>query len=165
MKATATDAEIKRAFRKQALECHPDKHKKSATAEEKEALALRFQQLTAVLEVLTSKVKRRRYDRYGRKTVHSDEGGRRAPFDFEDNPDDNFQEFFDNFFEHWEKQWNEAAQRGIMEAHDIWVNWLLMIATSSFIIVPICIVVSRHCSKQRRTAPPSLLLRRKSKKA
>jgi curved DNA-binding protein len=56
---TATDDEIKRAFRKLARKHHPDVNKDKATAEEK------FKQLNEAYEVLGDPEKRKKYDELG----------------------------------------------------------------------------------------------------
>jgi DnaJ-class molecular chaperone len=55
---TASDAELKRAYRKQALEWHPDRNK-SKEAESK------FKQINEAYEVLSDSQKRAAYDQYG----------------------------------------------------------------------------------------------------
>src|SRR4249920_408711 len=56
---TATDDEIKKAFRKLARKYHPDVNKDKATAEEK------FKQLNEAYEVLGDPEKRKKYDELG----------------------------------------------------------------------------------------------------
>ena len=56
---TATDAEIKSAYRKKAKECHPDLHQHDKTAED------RFKELNEANEVLSDADKRARYDQFG----------------------------------------------------------------------------------------------------
>ena len=56
---TATDAEIKSAYRKKAKECHPDLHPNDHTAEE------RFKELSEANEVLSDADRRSRYDQFG----------------------------------------------------------------------------------------------------
>ena len=56
---TATDAEIKSAYRKKAKECHPDLHPNDHTAEE------RFKELSEANEVLRDADRRSRYDQFG----------------------------------------------------------------------------------------------------
>jgi len=61
----ASDEEIKRAFRKLAFQCHPDRNREPG-AEEK------FKEINEAYQVLSDPEKRTRYDRYGRADV---EGG------------------------------------------------------------------------------------------
>ena len=56
---TASDSEIKSAYRKKAKECHPDLHPDDKTAEE------RFKELNEANEVLSDADKRSKYDQYG----------------------------------------------------------------------------------------------------
>jgi len=61
---TATDDEIKKAYRKLALRYHPDKNK-AANAEEK------FKEVAEAYEVLSDKSKREVYDKYGEDGLKS----------------------------------------------------------------------------------------------
>lgn len=66
---TASDDEIKKAYRKLALKYHPDKNK-SPQAEE------RFKEVTEAYEVLSDKKKRDVYDQYGEDGLKDNmEGG------------------------------------------------------------------------------------------
>ncbi len=56
----ASAAEIKSAYRKQALEWHPDKHK-----DQKEAAEKRFKEINEAYQVLSDDQKRGAYDQYG----------------------------------------------------------------------------------------------------
>ena len=56
---SASDAEIKSAYRKKAKECHPDLHPNDKGAEE------RFKELNEANEVLSDPDKRSRYDQFG----------------------------------------------------------------------------------------------------
>jgi len=69
--------EIKKAYRKLALEYHPDRNKGSKDAEE------RFKEVTQAYEVLKDSEKRAAYDRYGEQGLRGGRAG--APgFDFSD---------------------------------------------------------------------------------
>ena len=56
----ASAEEIKKAYRKQALEWHPDKHK-----EEKEAAEKRFKEINEAYQILSDSQKRSAYDQFG----------------------------------------------------------------------------------------------------
>ena len=56
---TATDAELKAAFRKSAMQCHPDRHPGDKQAE------TRFKELNEAYQHLSDAQKRAAYDRYG----------------------------------------------------------------------------------------------------
>ena len=65
---TATEMEIKKAYRKLAMEYHPDRN----SAPEAEA---RFKEITEAYEVLRDPEKRAMYDRYGKAGVGAGAGG------------------------------------------------------------------------------------------
>ncbi len=86
----ATEAEIKKAYRKMAIKYHPDKNQGDKTAEEK------FKEISQAYEVLSDKNKRTQYDQYGHaaftsggRSTHGFGGG------FHD-PRDVFSQFFGN---------------------------------------------------------------------
>ncbi len=66
---TATEVEIKRAYRKMALKYHPDKNPDDPEAEEK------FKQAAEAYEVLSDPEKRSRYDQFGHAGVNGSGGG------------------------------------------------------------------------------------------
>ena len=88
----ATDAEIKKAYRKLAKENHPDLHPDDKAAE------TRFKEINEAYEVLSDSGKRSRYDQFGFAGVDPSYGGggggfSGAGFDFGDLGD-----IFDSFF-------------------------------------------------------------------
>ncbi len=66
---SADEAEIKKAYRKMALQYHPDKNPDDKKAEEK------FKEAAEAYEVLSDADKRARYDRYGHAGVSQNGGG------------------------------------------------------------------------------------------
>ncbi|MBK7948724.1 MAG: molecular chaperone DnaJ [Deltaproteobacteria bacterium] len=65
----ASENELKKAYRKLAMECHPDRHPDDPAAEE------RFKQLSEAYSVLSDPDKRGRYDRFGHAGVGGPGGG------------------------------------------------------------------------------------------
>lgn len=111
---SATADELKKAYRKQALEWHPDRHK-----DNKEAAEKRFKEINEAYQVLGDAKKRQSYDQFGHAAFsqgggstgnpftggfggrqggpftysYSTSGGQGMPFDFGD-PFDIFEQFF-----------------------------------------------------------------------
>lgn len=69
IKRNATQADIKSAYRKKALQYHPDKNPGDPTAEEK------FKEAAEAYEVLGNEDKRARYDQFGHAGVEGSAGG------------------------------------------------------------------------------------------
>ena len=65
----ATAAEIKKAYRKKAIEHHPDKNPDDSTAEEK------FKKAAEAYEILSDPNKKARYDQYGHQAFEGGGGG------------------------------------------------------------------------------------------
>lgn len=93
---TATDAEIKSAYRKLAIKYHPDKHVDDSEADKKDAEE-KFKEAAEAYEVLSDKQKRQRYDQFGHAGMGGASGfGGGAGFDMNDI----FSQFGD-LFESW----------------------------------------------------------------
>ncbi len=107
---TATQDEIKKAFRKLAVKYHPDKNKGNKEAEEK------FKELNEANEVLSDKEKRKKYDELGENwkyyqqsgggdqdfdwSRYANQGGRQTQYTYEGDFGDTFGESgFSDFFE------------------------------------------------------------------
>ncbi len=83
----ATEAEIKKAYRKMALKYHPDKNPDDKSAEDK------FKEAAEAYEILSNAQKRSRYDQYG----HAGVGGNGGFGGGGMNMDDIFSQFGDIF--------------------------------------------------------------------
>ncbi len=89
---TATADEIKKAYRKKAIQYHPDKNPGDKTAEEK------FKEAAEAYEVLSDPEKKARYDRFGHAGVGGAAGGG-GGYGGGMNMDDIFDQFGDIFGE------------------------------------------------------------------
>ncbi|MFP5245045.1 MAG: DnaJ C-terminal domain-containing protein [Thermoanaerobaculia bacterium] len=76
VKKTATEAEIKKAYRELAKKYHPDKNKGNKEAEN------RFKEISEAYAVLSDKEKREQYDRLGREAFGPGGANPFAGFDF-----------------------------------------------------------------------------------
>src|SRR3972149_1761648 len=72
---SATKEEIKKAYRKQALEWHPDRHK-----DEKEAAERRFKEINEAYQILSDSQKRSAYDQFGHEAFAPGGGFRGGGF-------------------------------------------------------------------------------------
>lgn len=86
---TADEETIKKAYRKQAMQYHPDRNPGDKVAEEK------FKECAEAYEILSNADKRARYDRYGHAGVDPNMGG--GGFSGGMNMDDIFSQFGDVF--------------------------------------------------------------------
>lgn len=92
---TASEQEIKKAFRKLAMEYHPDRNK-NAGAEEK------FKEINEAYEVLSDPQKREKYDKFGHSAFDGSQGGFSGGFqgfeEFNFGSFGGFEDIFSSFF-------------------------------------------------------------------
>lgn len=107
---TATEDEIKSAYRKLAMKYHPDRNQGDKEAEEK------FKEIAEAYEVLSDKNKRSMYDQYGHEGLRGGfpGGGFHDPFDiFREVFGSGFGSIFTDFFgERSESRGRRSQQRG-----------------------------------------------------
>lgn len=100
---TATDEEIKKAYRKLARKYHPDLNPNDKQAEQK------FKEINEANEVLTNPESRKKYDKYGKDWKHGEEmeNARRQQSSYSDGSsafsgdafsDGDYSDFFESFF-------------------------------------------------------------------
>jgi len=73
---SASNDEIKKAYRKQALEWHPDKH----TGSDKEAAEKRFKEINEAYQILSDREKKSAYDQFGHDAFTPGGSARGNPF-------------------------------------------------------------------------------------
>jgi molecular chaperone DnaJ len=89
LQKNATAAEIKKGYRKKAIEFHPDKNPDDTSAEEK------FKEAAEAYEILSDDNKKARYDQYGHQAFEGGQGGGYGGGGM--NMDDIFSQFGDIF--------------------------------------------------------------------
>jgi len=87
----ATDAEIKKSYRKLAMKHHPDRNPDNKEAEEK------FKEVQKAYEILSDSKKKAAYDQFGHAGVDSNMGGGAGPGGF-GGFGDVFEDIFENIF-------------------------------------------------------------------
>jgi molecular chaperone DnaJ len=87
---TATETDVKAAFRKQAMACHPDRHPGDTQAEH------RFKEVNEAYEVLKDPDKRAAYDRFGHAAFEHGTGG--GPAGFSADFGTTFSDLFEGIF-------------------------------------------------------------------
>lgn len=111
---TATEDEIKKAYRTQAFKYHPDRNPGDKAAEEK------FKQINAAYEVLGDKTKRAQYDRYGSSSYTAYENQNESAYGGYGQQEDAFYQWFNSAFQ--ESQRRQAGQRQT-QYDDAWTEF------------------------------------------
>ena len=111
----ATDAEIKRAFRKLAQKHHPDVNKGDSTSEQK------FKEVNLAYEILSDKKKRQQYDQFGFAGGPGSGGGPGGGFGGFDPSSfsGNFSDIFETFFGGAAPGASRSKKRGPRPGNDI----------------------------------------------
>ena len=111
----ASEEDIRRAFRRKAMEFHPDRNK-NPDAEDK------FKEINEAYQVLSDRQKRTQYDRFGRAGVGTGAQGGGSPFDgFHDFG--GFGDIFDSFFGGASTRAARAPRRGGDLQHQVTLSF------------------------------------------
>lgn len=102
---SATDRQIKKAFRKLALQYHPDKNKEKG-AEDK------FREIAEAYDVLSDEDKRKKYDMYGHQAFSDGGSGHASGHGFEGQQGFNFNDFFKQFDEQFQSHEGHFSNEG-----------------------------------------------------
>lgn len=102
---SASEEDLKKAYRKAALRYHPDRNPGDTAAEEK------FKELSEAYHVLSDADKRAQYDRYGHAAFEQTGTGFPSGFDFSHHFEDLFGDIFGDFFGRREHRYR-GPQRG-----------------------------------------------------
>ncbi|SFL52601.1 molecular chaperone DnaJ [Legionella jamestowniensis DSM 19215] len=130
---SASNAEIKKAYRKLAMKYHPDRNSNDKEAEEK------FKDIQSAYAVLSDSQKRAAYDRFGHAGVDPSMGGHGGFGGFGDV----FEDIFENIFSGGRGRGQSRAQRGA----DLQVN-VQMTLEEAALGKQIEITVPRHVACQ-----------------
>ena len=87
----ASEADIKKAYRKLAMQFHPDRNQGDAAAEQK------FKELSEAYQVLSDAEKRATYDQFGHAAFEGAGGGPGGGFDYQSSFADVFDDLFGEF--------------------------------------------------------------------
>lgn len=121
---TATEAEIKSAFRKQAKTCHPDLHPGDKEAE------ARFKELNEAAEVLTDADKRAKYDQYGHAAFDPSMGGQDPFAGF--SGFGGFSDIFDSMFGGGFGSTSQRSANGPVNGNDLRYSMTLTFEEAAF---------------------------------
>lgn len=109
---TASESDIKKAYRKLARKYHPDLNPNDATANKK------FQQINEANEVLSDPEKRKKYDKYGKDWKHAEEMERAGKQQGQQRQwsggqsEDDFSDFFESMFGQQGRRSSQTKFRG-----------------------------------------------------
>tara|TARA_B100000686_G_scaffold285450_1_gene309626 strand:+ start:2522 stop:3613 length:1092 start_codon:yes stop_codon:yes gene_type:complete len=118
----ASDDDVRRAFRKKAMEFHPDRNKDPSAGEH-------FREVNEAYQVLSDKSTRRQYDQFGHAGVSGNSSGSRNAEDFSDIFG-GFGDIFDAFF--GGDSFGTASQTRVRPGNDLEAHLIIDFASAAF---------------------------------
>jgi molecular chaperone DnaJ len=114
----ANDEEIKKAYRRLAIQYHPDRNPGDRQAEEK------FKEVNEAYQVLSDADKRSQYDRFGHAAFQGPQGGGGfGGFDFSQGFEDVFSDIFGDFFGTGRGRSRSRSRRGDDLRYDLEIDF------------------------------------------
>jgi len=107
---------IKKAFRKLAMQCHPDRHPGDSAAEK------RFREINEAYDILKDDQKRAAYDRYGHAAFENGRNGASQGFDFGGGFADIFEEMFGDIMGGQRGHDRNSGRRGADLRYDLEIS-------------------------------------------
>ncbi len=113
----AGEEDLKKAYRRLAVQCHPDRNPGDKQAEE------RFKEINEAYQVLSDPEKRGQYDRFGHAAFQGQQGAGFGGFDFSQGFEEVFSDIFGDFFGAGRGRSRSRSRRGEDLRYDLEVEF------------------------------------------